>query len=113
MSPVRTARIVLAAAAVTQYRCVTAVGAHAATNLYGVAAAAAVNVGDYVPVHVLGTAPIEAGAAIPVGTIYVIADAQGRAIVGGTAAACLARLCPGQFAAAAGDVVECHLYLTL
>lgn len=102
-----------AAGAVTKYRAVTAAGAHAAADLYGVAASDAAAAGDYVPVHVVGTAPLEAGAAIPAGTKYVIADAQGRAIVGGTPAACLAKLCPGQVAAAAGDVVEGVLSLTV
>jgi hypothetical protein len=97
---------VLAAGPLTKYRAVTSVGAHAATDLFGITGADGAAAGDCVPVHVTGTAAIEAGAAIPVGTKYVIADAQGRAIVGGTVAACLGKVCPGQAAGAAGDVIE-------
>jgi hypothetical protein len=104
---------VTAAGAITKNRAVTAAGAHAATDIYGIAAADAAAAGAYAPVRVQGTAPIEAGAAIPAGTKYVIADAQGRAIVGGTAAACLGRLCPGQVAGAAGDIVEVLLTPTV
>lgn len=96
---------VKAAAALTRYRAVTAGGAHAATAIYGVTASDAA-IGSLAAVNVVGTTPLEAGAAIPIGTAFLIADANGRAIAGGTAAECLARLCPGQFATGAGDVVE-------
>jgi hypothetical protein len=102
-----------AGGALTKYRAVTAVGAHAAIDIFGIAANDAAAAGEYVLTNVQGTAPLEAGAAIPAGTKYLIADAQGRAIVGGTAAACLAKLCPGQSAAAAGDIVEGLLVLTV
>jgi hypothetical protein len=104
---------VIAAAALTKNRAVTAAGAHAATDVYGIAAADAAGAGAYTQVRVQGTAPVEAGAAIPAGTKYVIADAQGRAIVGGTAAANLGKLCPGQAAGGAGDVVEVLLTCTV
>lgn len=99
-------------AAVTKFRAITAAGAHAALDLYGVAKMDAPTPAC-IAVDVAGTTILEAGAAIPAGTKYVIADAQGRAIVGGTVAACLGKLCPGQSAAAAGDLVEVLLSLTV
>ncbi|WP_076591986.1 capsid cement protein [Herminiimonas arsenitoxidans] len=96
---------VIASAALIAHRAVTAAGAHAAADIYGVANTSGA-IGDVVPVDVIGTTPMEAGAAIPVGTKYVIADGVGRAIVGGTAAACLGRLVPGESASAAGQFVE-------
>lgn len=98
---------VIASAALTKYRAVTAAGAHAATDIFGVARTDGA-IGDAVLTDVAGTTIMEAGAAIPAGTKYVIADAQGRAIVGGAAAAnaVLAKLLPGQSAGAAGDLVE-------
>jgi hypothetical protein len=104
---------VVAAGALSANRAVTAAGAHAATDVYGVTAAAASAAGEVVPVDVVGAVPIEAGAAIAAGTKYVIADAQGRAIVGGTVDACLGKLVPGQSASAAGEFVQVVLSLTV
>lgn len=106
-------KMVLSAGALTANRAVTAAGAHAATDIYGVAKNGASAAGEAVAVEVIGTAPIEAGAAIPAGTKYVIADAQGRAIVGGTADACLGKLIVGESASAAGQHVEVLLNLTV
>ena len=103
---------VITSAAVTKFRAITAAGAHAATDLFGVAKMDAPTPAC-ISVDVQGTTIIEAGAAIPLGTKYVIADAAGRAIVGGTVAVCLGKLCPGQSAAAAGDLVEVLLTLTV
>jgi hypothetical protein len=103
----------LIAGAVLQPHCaVTATGVPSATNLYGVTTMAAA-VGQTVPVDVVGTTPMVAGAAIPVGTPYVIADANGCAIVGGTPGACLGKLVPGQYAVNPGDIVEVLLHLTV
>jgi len=102
----------IAGAAVAQHVAVTGAGVPGATNLYGVTTMAA-SAGQSVPVDVIGTTPITAGAAIPVGTEYVIADANGCAIVGGTATACLGKLVPGQYAVNPGDIVEVLLELTL
>lgn len=104
---------VVAAGALSANRAVTAAGAHAATDIYGVTAAAASAAGEVVPVDVAGAVPIEAGAAIVAGTKYVIADAQGRAIAGGTVAACLGKLVPGQAASAAGEFVQVVLTPTV
>lgn len=104
---------VTAAGPLTKYRAVTAAGTHAATDLYGVPKFDASAAGQEVTVTVLGTSIVEAGAAIAAGTKTVIADAQGRAIPGGTPAACLGRLVRGQFAAAPGDKVEVLLCLTV
>lgn len=104
---------VAAAGALTAHRAVTAAGAHAAADVYGVTAADALAVGEVVPVDVVGAVPIESGAAIAAGTKYVIADAQGRAILGGSAAACLGKLVPGQSASAAGEFVQILLSLTV
>lgn len=104
---------VTAAGPLTKFRAVTVAGAHAAVGLYGVAKFDAGAAGQEVTVAVLGTAIAEAGAAIVAGTPYVIADASGRAIVGGTAGACLGRLVRGQSASAAGDLVEVVLCLTV
>jgi hypothetical protein len=103
---------VTAAAQIYPCRAVTAGGVHAATDLYGIANSDG-RVNDYVAVDVVGAPAIEAGAAIPAGTKYVIADAQGRAIPGGTAAACLGKVVPGQSASAAGEFVQVLLQLTI
>jgi hypothetical protein len=103
---------IIASVAVPQHVAVTAAGVPSATNLYGVTTMAAA-AGQSVPVDVIGTTPITAGAAIPVGTQFVIADANGCAIAGGTAGACLGRLVPGQYASAAGDIVEVLLQLDI
>jgi len=60
--------------------------------------------GDLVPVDVIGTAVVEAGAAIPAGTAVEV-DAQGRAVPQSTGVT-LGRLAPEAVAAAAGDRVE-------
>lgn len=98
---------VTASAVLTRYRAVTAAGAHAAADLFGVAKTDGA-IGNLVQVDVAGTTIMEAGAAIPAGTKYVVTDAQGRAIAGGAAAAnaVFGRLLPGQSASAAGDLVE-------
>jgi hypothetical protein len=106
---------VIAGGALAAHRAVTAAGAHAAADIYGIAKADAAAAGEVVPVDVAGTTAIETGGAIPVGTKYVIADAQGRAIVGGAAAvnAVLGKLCPGQSASGAGEFVEVLLSLNV
>jgi hypothetical protein len=99
---------VIATAALTKYRAVTAAGAHAAADIYGVTKTDGA-IGDCVAVDVIGTTTIEAGAAIPADTKYVIADAQGRAIPATgtpTPGTSLGKLVPGQSAGAAGDLVE-------
>jgi hypothetical protein len=97
---------VIATAALTQFRGVTAAGAVPA------AAAASLGfaqnggaIGDAVPVVVLGTAIAEAGAAIAVGALIEI-DATGRAITR-SAGAIVGRALTA--AAAAGDQVEVFL----
>jgi len=106
---------VIAAGALFANRAVTAAGAHAATDVYGITAAAASAAGEAVPVDVAGAVAIEAGDVIPAGTKYVIADAQGRAIPGGAAAAnaVLGKLVPGQSASAAGEFVQVLLSLNI
>ncbi len=80
-----------------------AVVASAGVNTYGVAQMNGVS-GDVVPVTVLGTEIVEAGAAIAAGAA-VQTDASGRAI---TLAAGVntGRLAPGESASAAGQLVE-------
>ncbi len=104
---------VTSSGALSKYRAVTRAGAHAATDLYGIAKFDASSAGQEVTCAVLGTDIVEVGAAIPVGTLYVIADALGRAIAGGAANACLGKLVRGQSAAAAGELVEVVLCLTV
>lgn len=104
---------VTSAAALTAHRAVTRAGAHAATDIYGITKFDASAAGQEVACAVQGTEFVEAGAAIPVGTLYVIADAQGRAIAGGNAAACLGKLVRGQSASGAGEFVEIVLGLTV
>ena len=101
-----------ASAPLTACRAVTAAGAHAATDIFGITTSDGL-INDFVAVDVLGAPAIEAGAAIPLGTKYVIADVQGRAIAGGTASACLGKLLPGQSAGAAGEFVQVLLQLTI
>ncbi|TCS38486.1 hypothetical protein EDC30_102225 [Paucimonas lemoignei] len=103
---------VIAAGALVANRAVTAAGAHAATDIYGVTAAPGAT-GEAVPVDVVGAVAIESGGAIPAGTKYVIADAQGRAIVGGTVDACLGKVVPGQSAGGAGEYVQVLLTPTV
>ncbi len=104
---------VTSAGPLTRYRAVNGAGAHAATFVYGIAKFDASAAGQEVTVAVEGTTIVEAGAAIALGTTTVIADAQGRAIAGGTPSACLGRLVRGQSAAAAGDLVEVYLCLSV
>jgi hypothetical protein len=103
---------VTASAVLTRYRFVTAAGAHSATDLYGVARFDG-KVGDEVTVAVQGTEFVEAGAAIPAGAKYVIADAQGRVVAGGAVNACAGKVVRGQSAAAAGDLIEIVLCATV
>lgn len=95
----------VATGAVTAARFVTPAGAQAgaAANTLGVARTDAA-IGQAFPVDVLGTAVVEAGAAIAAGAA-VQTDAQGRAITR-DAGPTVARLAPGSSAAAAGDLVE-------
>lgn len=97
---------VACAVALTANRFVTTLGAvpAAAGNALGVNRAASTVAGEFVPVDVLGTAVIEAGAAIAAGSL-VEADATGRAVTR-SAGAILGRLAPAEVATAAGDFVE-------
>jgi hypothetical protein len=106
---------VLAAGVLTAHRAVTAAGAHGAADIYGVTKMDAAAAGEVVAVDVAGTTAIETGAAIPAGTKYVIADANGRAIPSGVEGvnAVLGKLCPGQSAAGAGEYVEVLLSLNV
>ncbi len=73
---------VIAAGAITVYRCVGFDGAQATTQgqkVLGVARQAAAAAGEAIPVDSLGTAVIETGGAFAVGD-SVICDNQGRAI---------------------------------
>lgn len=76
------------AGAISAHRFVTASGAQAGAdaNAIGVALAAASAAGEQVPVVVLGTAPVEAGAAITAGAT-VKSDSSGRAIPWATSGA--------------------------
>lgn len=95
----------IAQSAVGKYLAVNAAGAPAASGIYGITLADAA-AGQAVPVVLSGTAIATAGAAIPAGTATLICDANGRVVPGGAANACVGRLCQGQSAAAAGDLVE-------
>jgi hypothetical protein len=77
--------------------------AGAGVNTYGVARTAGIS-GDVVPVMVLGTAIVEAGAAMSAGAL-VETDASGRAITKSTGVT-VGRLAPGESASAAGQFVE-------
>ncbi|KAF1041336.1 MAG: hypothetical protein GAK35_03390 [Herbaspirillum frisingense] len=105
---------VTASAVLTRFRAVTAAGAHAAADIFGVTKTDAA-VGNLVQVDVAGTTTMESGAAIPAGTKYVVPDAQGRAIPGGAAAAnaVLGKLLPGQSASGAGELIEVFLTPTI
>ena len=95
-----------ATAALSANRFVTTAGAvpAAAANAVGVTRTAGA-IGDLVPVDVLGTTIVEAGAAIAAGAA-VETDAQGRAVLLASGAK-LGRLAPSQPAAtAAGQLVE-------
>ncbi len=105
---------IIAAGAIVACRAVTLGAVNGATDLFGVAETGQVS-GQAVSCARVGTAAVEAGAAIPLGTKYLIADASGRAIPGGTKGACLGELkpSPGNTASAAGDFVEVILSLTV
>jgi hypothetical protein len=98
---------VVAAAALTIHRFVTALGAVPAAGAacIGVTRTGAAAAGDLVPVDVLGTAVVETGAAIAAGAA-IECDSSGRAITH-TSGVKLGRMAPGQAAAgAAGALVE-------
>lgn len=86
-------------------RFVTGAGAQtgAAGNALGVTRSAGVS-GEIVPVDVIGTAIVEAGAAIAANAL-VEADSVGRAVTK-SAGVTLGRLAPTQSASAAGQFVE-------
>ncbi len=92
-------------ATVVAERFVTGAGAQtgAAGNALGVARTAGVS-GENIPVDVIGTAIVEAGAAIAANAL-VEADSVGRAVTK-SAGVTLGRLAPGQSATAAGQFVE-------
>lgn len=96
---------VTASGALTKHRFVGHDGAAAAAagNTLGVARSDAA-VGDVVGVDVLGTAVVEAGAAIAAGAAVEV-DANARAVTK-SAGVTVGRLAPGASAAAAGDLVE-------
>ncbi len=103
---------VTATAAITQCRAVSLGGAPTAVDIFGIANSDGI-IGDMVALDVWGGVAVESGAAIPLGTKYVIADAAGRAIPGGTVNACLGKLYPRQSATAAGEYVQVLLELTV
>lgn len=86
-------------------RFVTPAGAQAAAdaNTIGVAASAAGAAGERIPVIVVGTAAVTAGAAITRGATLKV-DAQGRAIPWATAGARVAIAL--EAAAGAGELIE-------
>jgi hypothetical protein len=96
---------VAAAAAILANRFVTAASAQAEAdeNAIGVARSAASAAGVLVPVDVLGTTIVEAGAAVSAGA-SLKADADGRAITWATAGARVAIAL--QAATAAGQFIE-------
>lgn len=95
-----------AAGVIAANRFVTPAGAQAGAgvNTQGVARMAAAAAGDKITVDAMGTAVIEAGAAITAGSL-VESDASGRAITKATGVA-VGRLAPGESATAAGQFVE-------
>jgi hypothetical protein len=94
----------LATGAITADRFVTAAGALAGAdaNTLGVARSAGA-IGAYVPVDVLGTAVVEAGAAVAAGDT-IKSDATGRAITWVTSGAKIALAL--EAATAAGQFIE-------
>lgn len=90
-------------------RFVTGAGAQtgAAGNAIGVTRTAGVS-GDLVPIDMLGTAIVEAGAAIAANAL-VEADSSGRAVTR-SAGVTLGRLAPGEVATASGQFVEIILF---
>lgn len=95
----------LASGAIISDRFVTPAGAvaGAGVNTQGVANSAAV-IGANFTATVMGTAIVEAGAAIAAGAL-IETDAAGRAITK-AAGVTVARLAPGEIATAAGQFVE-------
>lgn len=96
---------VVATAALTSRRFVTGGGAvaTAAGNALGVARSDGA-IGDRVPVDVIGTAVVEASAAIAANAAIEVA-ADGKAVTA-TTGEVVARAAPGATAAAAGDFLE-------
>lgn len=96
------------AGAITAHRFVTATGSQAGAdaNAIGVALAAASGAGEQVPVIALGTAPVEAGAAVTAGATVKV-DANGRAIPWATSGAKVGVAL--ESAAGAGEVIEVFL----
>lgn len=96
---------VAAAAAIAANRFVTPAGAQAGAdaNTLGVARTAAAAAGEKIPVDVLGTAVVEAGAAITAGATLE-SDANGRAVTWATAGAKVGIAL--QAAGAAGQFIE-------
>lgn len=96
------------AGAISAHRFVTATGAQAGAdaNTFGVSLASAAGAGEQVPVIVLGTATVEAGAAISAGAT-VKSDASGRAIPWATAGAKVGIAL--EAAAGAGEMIEVFL----
>ncbi len=98
---------VIATEALTGRRFVTAAGAVGTDGAaaLGVARADAA-IGASVAVDVLGTTPVEAGAAIAAGA-FVKVGAGGKALTyAGAGAICVGQLAPGEVAAADGSFVE-------
>jgi len=98
-----------AAGALTAHRFVGAnlSQAGAGANAYGVARTDAA-IGESVAVDVLGTAIVEAGAAIAAGA-EVEVNASGKAVTQ-SAGVAVGRLAPGESAQADGDLVEVILF---
>jgi uncharacterized ParB-like nuclease family protein len=96
---------VLATAALTADRFVTAAGAVPAAGASALGVGRAnVAIGERQPVDVLGTSIVEAGAAMTANDL-VQCDASGRAITK-AAGVTLGRLAPGEAPTAAGQFVE-------
>ena len=96
---------VIATAAVAGCRCVTQAGAYAAAGgvVYGVTRTPG-NVGDPIPVDILGTTIVEAGAAITKDAALMV-DATGRVVpLSGAGKSPVARA--QEAATAAGDFIE-------
>lgn len=102
--PLLTVTLALTGTVVAE-RFVTGAGAQtgAAANALGVARTAGVS-GDNIPVDVIGTAIVEAGAAIAANAL-VEADSSGRAVTK-SAGVTLGRLAPGQSTTATNQFIE-------
>jgi hypothetical protein len=99
---------VTAAGSIAANRFVTPAGAQAGAdaNTLGVALSAASGAGERIPVIALGTAAVEAGAAISAGAT-VKSDSQGRAITWATSGAKIGIAL--EAASGAGQVIEVFL----